>query len=243
MLGAMRVLSWGAAPHEGRAMLRPDGQWQLRLPEDQTGWPALLATLPAEITTAVLALGEGHAATVLPSFGFAAVRTEQLWEVPIARVGPVIVSPSHTMASVTACDLARVAELDNAVRAQIPGAERWLGSVSDLEESLTDDEFDPELYLVAVHQQTGSYDGLVRVWNRAPAPRLGCVGVRPEWRRTRLGPALLGAIAHRLRRRGVTQLVTETDITNRDSHSLAAHHGAVPRGRTVEWVLQTRTGR
>ena len=115
MLGAMRVLSWGAAPHEGRAMLRPDGQWQLRLPEDQTGWPALLATLPAEITTAVLALGEGHAATVLPSFGFAAVRTEQL--------------------------------------------------------------------------------------------------------------------------------VTETDITNRDSHSLAAHHGAVPRGRTVEWVLQTRTGR
>jgi len=34
-----------------------------------------------------------------------------------------------------------------------------------------------------------------------------------------------------------SHVVTETDITNRDSHSLAAHHGGISLGRTVEWVL------
>ena len=43
---------------------------------------------------------------------------------------------------------------------------------------MADDTFDLELYLIAEDTTTGSYDGLVRVWNRAPLPRLGCLGVR-----------------------------------------------------------------
>lgn len=239
----MRVVTWGAVPNEARAALRPDGQWQLRLPEDQTTWPLLLSTLPTELGSAVLELAEGEAVTTLSTRGFTPARTEQLWMVPVAGLGRPIVSRTHTLVSVTECDLARVAELDNAVRAQIPGTEHWEGSVADLEESLADDEFDPDLYLIAIHQDTGSHDGLIRVWNRSPYPRLGCLGVRPGWRRTRLGPALLDAVASTLRAGGVTHLVTETDINNRDSHSIAAHHGALPRGRTVQWVLRTDRAR
>lgn len=133
------------------------------------------------------------------------------------------------------CDLARVVELDNTVRHQIPGTNDWTGNIEDLRRELADDEFDPELYLVAVHRTTGSYDGLVRIWNRHPRPRLECVGVRPEWRRTRLGPALLAEVAATLGRRGVSEILTETELANRDSYPMAARGGS-PQQRIVQWV-------
>ncbi|MCK0111452.1 GNAT family N-acetyltransferase [Ornithinimicrobium sp. F0845] len=238
----MRVVTWGAPPHEARAVRRPDGQWSLRLPEDPATWASLVATLPDGVAPALLSLDEGPAGALLSGLGFEAHRTEQLWEVPVGGLRSTIRSAHHDLVPVTECDLARVTALDNAIRAQIPGTGAWWGTVTELRDSLDDDEFDPELYLVAVDGGTGSYDGLIRVWNRRPLPRLGCVGVRPEWRRTRLGPALLGAAATTLAQRGVTHVVTETDVTNRDSHPLAARHGAVPRGRTVEWVLRAHPG-
>lgn len=234
----MRVLEWGPADAAARAFQRPDGQWQLRLPEEVAGWAALLATRPPELVHVVLTNGEGDRGTELGRLGFVATRTEQLWRVPVRGLARGFSTGRHDLREVTDCDLDQVTALDNAVRAQIPGSEGWEGTVSDLRESLVDDEFDPRLYLVAVHHDTGDYDGLVRVWDRRPDPRLGCVGVRASWRRTRLGPALLTAVASTLQQRGVTHVVTETDVHNRDSHALAARHGGVPVGRTVEWVLR-----
>lgn len=238
----MRVVTWNAGPHEARALLRPDGQWFLRLPEDPGSWTDLMASLPRDVVPALLSRDEGCADALLVELGFEAHRTEQLWEVPVAGLRHAIQSAHHDLVPVTACDPAGVTELDNVIRAQIPGTGAWVGTVGDLQDSLEDDEFDPELYLVAVHARTGTYDGLIRVWNRHPVPRLGCVGVRPEWRRTRLGPALLGTVAAALAQRGVTHVVTETDVANRDSHPLAVRHGAVPRGRTVEWILRDHRG-
>jgi len=99
---------------------------------------------------------------------------------------------------------------------------------------LDDSDFDPALYLVAVHEQTGSYDGLIRVWNRLPWPRLGCLGVRFPWRRTRLPAALVSAVAHVLRDRGVTDVVTETDVRNGGSYPMAFSRG-ISTGRMTEW--------
>jgi len=132
------------------------------------------------------------------------------------------------------CELNRVVDLDNTIRADIPGTRTWRGTLADLSESLDDSDFDPALYLVAVHEKTGSYDGLIRVWNRLPWPRLGCLGVRFPWRRTRLPAALVSAVACVLRDRGVTDVVTETDVRNGGSYPMAFSRG-ISTGVMTEW--------
>jgi len=110
----------------------------------------------------------------------------------------------------------------------------WRGSLADLSASMADDTFDPELYLIAEDTTTGSYDGLIRVWNRAPLPRLGCLGVRARWRRTRLPIALISAAATVLAQRGVAHVITETDAANSGSCVMAARRGTTV-GAMTEW--------
>lgn len=228
--------TWSDGDQSVRALLRPDGQWLLTLPGNPSSWDALLAHRPPEVDPLLVITSAEGWRRPLQDLGFREVHTEQVWHIPVRAVGRVPVqSDDHDLVPVLDCDLARVVELDNTVRHQIPGTKDWTGSVEDLRRELDDDEFDPGLYLIAVHRTTGSYDGLVRVWNRHPRPRLGCVGVRPEWRRTRLGPALLEAVAATLRRRGVSEILTETDLANRDSYPMAARGGS-PQERIVQWV-------
>lgn len=230
--------TWGDASHPARATLRPDGRWLLRLPDDAATWASLLAERPPVVDRIQVLTQDERGHRALRDLGFRAMRTEQRWLLPLAALEREAVKASdHEIRPVLGCDLERVTDLDNAVRRQIPGTEDWAGTVEDLRDSLDDDDFDPELYLIAVHRGSGSYDGLVRVWDRRPRPRLGCIGVTPGWRRTRLGSALLGVVVTVLRQRGVAEVTAETDLTNRDSHLLAARHGGIPQGRTVEWVL------
>ncbi|MBZ2199298.1 GNAT family N-acetyltransferase [Occultella gossypii] len=227
---------WRAGGAEAVAWRRPDGQWQLRLPDAIEAWPALLANRPTAVDRVLVTATEGTWDAPLAELGFTAARTEQVWRLPLAALPGPVPGGSHDFTPVTACDLVRVTELDNLVRHQIPGTEDWTGTARDLRVTLADDEFDPDLYLIAVHRRSGSYDGLIRVWYRRPRPRPGCLGVLPQWRRTRLAPGLLGAVAATLRERGVTEVETETDVRNRDSHTLAARHGGIPEHRTTEWT-------
>ncbi|MGI8415384.1 MAG: hypothetical protein ACR2P2_04100 [Nakamurella sp.] len=167
--------------------------------------------------------------------GFVARRIGELWRIPVAALaGRTVEATFHHLVPLDQCDLAWVVELDNAVRSDIPGAEAWRGNLTDFAAPMDDDEFDPELYLIAEHTTTGAYDGLVRVWNRVPLPRLGCLGVRAPWRRTRIPVALMSAAATVLARRGVTQVITETDVLNRGSHVMAARRGTSV-GTMTEW--------
>lgn len=230
--------TWGDGRHTIQAVLRPDGQWLLRLPDDPAVWAALLARRPAGVDRLLVSTTDETWHQPLQDLQFRATRTEQVWHLPLTALGwPPITSPAHELVPVLDCDLAQVVDLDNAVRHQIPGTEAWTGTVADLRDQLDDDQFDSELYLIAVHRDTGSYDGLVRVWNRHPRPRLGCLGVRPQWRRTRLGPHLLGAVTTTLRERGVAEILTETDLRNPDSHSMAANHGGIRVRQVIEWSV------
>lgn len=237
----MKTRTWWAAGGQVRAWRRPDDRWAVRLPDDPASWEVAVDGRPAEVGRLVVSRperlpeAEEHA---LRGAGFQLARIEQLWRVPLDSLAAQrITSATHDLRSVAVCDLRRVVDLDDAVRQQIPGCEEWRGTVAELRETLGDDEFDPALHLVAVHRESGSYDGLVRVWSRPDRPRVGCLGVRPEWRRTRLAPALLGAVVDTLIARGVREVVTETDVANRASYRLVERHGGVPTGRTVEWAL------
>ena len=238
--------SWSTDGATLRGVLRPDGRLQLRLPEQHpSAWATLLDLAAADARAPLLVNRPGDdsaaAVTVLRSAGFTPVRKQTHWRVSVPElVGTRRRSwhrSRHRILPVTALDVAAVVALDNAVREDIPGTARWRGSVADMEEDLADPEFDPELYLVAQDPVSGGLDGLVRIWNRVPVPRLGCLAVRPAWRRSGLAAALVAAVAGTLWERGVTHITTETDNSNAAASLAAANLGGVRTGSSVAWCL------
>lgn len=231
-----------------RAVQRPDGAWSIRLPEDHlSDWADLLSTATADIHGAMLVSRPGddapRAVSELRRAGFVPARSETVWRLPLAGLlAKPRVRTVHQILTVTSLDADTVAALDNRIRHDIPGTGGWVGTGAELTASLDDPQFDPDLYLVAQHATTGSLDGLIRVWNRSPEPRLGCIGVTRPWRRTRLVPALMQEVASTLLARGVSHITAETDATNRGSHQMATHHGGQRIQTTIEW-RNTRPGR
>lgn len=223
------------------AVQRPDGAWLIRLPAEHVEmWGSLLEIASTDICGAMLvsrpADEDVRAESELRRAGFTPLRQETVWRIPVAGLlAKPTVSTRHQIVSVSALDADAVAELDNNIRRDIPGTEGWVGTGADLTASLDDPEFDPALYRVARHTVTGSLDGLIRVWNRSPEPRLGCIGVTRPWRRTRLALALVQGIAQTLHVRGVTHITAETDTTNRDSYVMARRQGGEAIRDTIEW--------
>lgn len=232
--------AWVLAGLQVRALLRSDGKWLVKLPEDHPElWSRLIEQVRSELEAPLLintlADLDAERIGILQAAGFLSARTEAIWRIPLTSLpARQIHSAAHRLLPVDRCDLDRVVDLDNTIRADIPGTRAWRGTLADLSKSLDDADFDPALYLVAVHARTGSYDGLIRIWNRRPQPRLGCVGVRVVWRRTRLAAALVSAAACVLRDRGVTGVVTETDVRNGGSHPMASRLGT-STGVMTEW--------
>ncbi len=231
-----------------RALQRPDGAWSIRLPDDNVAaWAALLSMARSDISGAMLVSRSSEdcveVSSELRRAGFSPVRSETVWRLPVAGL---LARPSvrtvHRIVSVTSWGADAVAELDNSIRRDIPGTRGWVGTGEQLTASLDDPQFDPALYLVAQHSTRRSLDGLIRVWNRSPEPRLGCLGVTRPWRRTRLALALVQEVATTLHARGVAHITAETDATNRDSYLMATHHGGEAIETTVEWQ-NARPGR
>lgn len=224
-----------------RGLRRADGQWLVRFPEGHPqAWAELACMGAADVHAGLVTNRSGDQSAVhdaaLRKANFLPSRCEQLWRVPLAALPKVTFDTPHDFVPVNELDLEAAARLDNAIRADIPGTENWHGTAADLQETLDDPEFDAALYLVARHVERRSLDGLIRVWNRAPAPRLGCIGVTRPWRRTRLAAALIQAVGVTLRERRVEEIVTETDQLNPASYRMAARHGGIKSGTLVEWT-------
>lgn len=232
--------SWTAGGATMRAARRPDGAWSLRLPEEEPHtWPALVEAATDDGCGVLLVSRpadqrEEHERALQRS-GFVPTRTETIWRIPVSAVPSTSVSTPHRIVSVTECEPDRVAELDNAIRSDIPGTQRWAGTGAQLLDSLDDPDFDPALYLVAQHDRDDRLDGLLRVWNRHPEPRLGCIGVTRPFRRTSLALALLQHAARTLEARGVAHVTAETDRTHRASHLMARNRGGTAMADAVEW--------
>jgi ribosomal protein S18 acetylase RimI-like enzyme len=152
--------------------------------------------------------------------------------------------PGCLLASAAEADLDRLRTLDEALRQDIPGTDGWRWTPEGFrEQTFGGDDFDPATYLVAVESRTGAYVGLIRVWMNVTGPRLGCLGVLPAFRRTRVTRALVAAAATVLHDRGHRYVVTEISADNRSALALLTGRGAIRTGGAYELVRRDSIAR
>lgn len=176
----------------------------------------------------------------LAESGFVVDRHEHHYRIPTdpARHGLTDVAPPDGVDLVSAAhaDLDQLRTLDDALRQDIPGTDGWHWDPDGFRAETFSPAFDPATYLVAVERGTGSYLGLVRVWMNPTGPRLGCLGVLPAFRRTRVTRALVGAVAAALHDRGHPEVATEISADNRAATALLTRRDAVRVGGRYEMV-------
>jgi ribosomal protein S18 acetylase RimI-like enzyme len=171
--------------------------------------------------------------------GFRPDRREAAYLIPTAAPATGLhaarLPAGFTLISAAAADLDRLRALDELLREDVPGSDGW---VNDPEQFAADTFnpalFDPAAYLVAVHDASGHYAGLVRVWGRRQHARLGLIGVRRPCRRRGLARALLAAAFPAVHARGITEVLAEADVSNTASTALLTGIGARRIGGSVE---------
>lgn len=160
--------------------------------------------------------------------------------VPVLRLVGGTAPPSHfALISASSADIESLSDLDNELRQLVPGSEGWRADSdwvrAELEES---PPFDPASYLVGVAPD-GSYAGLARVWRNPAGPRFGLVAVKPAYRMTQLGPALIAGVLRAASKWGFDTFTTETSIGNRHIHPRLHRLGARSTGFVYQFVFES----
>ncbi len=134
-------------------------------------------------------------------------------------------------------DEERLFLLDNQVRQDVPGTDGWQGDRAWFHDELsTAPPFDPAAYLVGVDERTGRYVGLVRIWRNPTGPRLGLVGVVPEYRNTTIAAALLKAGLQGAAMWGHDTFTAETSPVNTAIYKRMSRIGAVSLGQAYQMI-------
>ena len=226
-----------------RVLVRPDGLTGLypRDVADDAYGPLVDAVSRTHHGNLCIEVAEaaGEAREALSARGFAVHRHEHHYRVPTA--GPAVsgrrVPAGFAVISAADADVDRLRELDDALRQDVPGAAGWRNDPRTFaDQTFNDPEFDPATYLIALHENTGEYAGLVRVWIRPHLPRLGLIGVRAAYRRQGLAIALIARAFGVVSARGVAEVTCEVDETNVASNALMANLGASRTGGAVELI-------
>lgn len=214
------------------AWIRPDGRCFVRIDElDVEGDGELYVDVDEEDVAAIARCTE---------HGFVVNRRESVYRVPTTAPGESHVPEGFVFAPADAVEEERLRVLDDALRQDVPGTSGWRWDEEGFRAELAQPAFDPSLYLVAVDTSSGSYVGIVRVWNNPALPRLGFVGVSRSHRRRGLARALVAQAFAVLAARGQHEVKTEIDDTNVASRTLLAGFGARRCGGTIELVRRSR---
>lgn len=163
----------------------------------------------------------------------------ETFEVPFATVLGVLARAKQTSgySIVSVADAAedRLFGLDNELRNLVRGTDGWSGDRAWFHQELSEaPPFDAGAYLVAVHETSGDYVGLVRVWRNAAGPRLGMVGVLASHRSTTLAAMLLGQALDAASRWGSATFLTEVSIEDQVLYPRVLRYGGVSRGRFAQ---------
>ncbi|HSK23428.1 MAG TPA: GNAT family N-acetyltransferase [Egicoccus sp.] len=177
----------------------------------------------------------------LASAGFVPTRRESEYVLDVAtalgRLGDASLPTGYVLANVGDVPPDELRVLDDRLRQDVPGTDGWEWDAAGFHDETYDPgQFDPQLYWIAVHQVDGERVGLVRVWRRPEAFRLGLIAVLPRHRRRGISRGLLGHVLGRLDARGVGEVVTEIDDGNEASRGLLIGLGVRRIGGSVELV-------
>lgn len=224
------------------ALIRPDQRCVLRFADCR---PDAYRPLVEAATAAlhhdlyvVLDAGDQPTRALLADAGFVVNRYEHHYLVPTdptrVRLPDTDPPDGFDLISAADADLAMLQELDETLREDIPGSDGWRWTPDDFAEETFSFGFDPATYLVAVQRDTGAYAGLMRVWIKPDGPKFGTIGVRRQWRRTRLTVALGAAVFRVLHERGMAEVWCDIDPANRGSTMLARRLDARQLATEVE---------
>jgi ribosomal protein S18 acetylase RimI-like enzyme len=230
-----RWLAWDGdrVVGEMEAWERPDGKCSLEFgPCTPEAYPLLATQVPGVVLTMVDAADQA-AVDSLSGAGFKVVRIEDRYSIPVRSVEASIPQGLRVI-SAADTSLELLMALDCALREDVPGSAGWQPDADWFREQTYDSPyFDPSTYLVALDGER--YVGLVRIWNGPrPIPRLGLIGVLPDFRRLGLARALIARAFEVLLARGATEVTAEADRTNTASTTLLAQLGGVVTGSDVE---------
>jgi RimJ/RimL family protein N-acetyltransferase len=193
-------------------------------------YPLLAAHVPGPVNTVVDA-AERQTLDVLADAGFHEVRIEDRYLIPVHPLKAPMPA-GLTLISAADADVEVLMLLDCALRQDVPGSDGWQPDLEWFRAQTFGSAFDPTTYLIAVDEDR--YVGLVRIWNGPrPIPRLGLIGVLPNYRRKGLARALIGAAFKPLLARAAPEATCEIDRENVASRTLMTGLGAVVTGTDI----------
>lgn len=242
---AWNLVRGGEVVAGAHASCRPDGRWYVSIDAwDEAADAPLLAAMVEDLRQDLHTNVDGTDEPELRRWhrlGFEPARREILLAVPVdpgvtglsesVRGDGIVLLPADVVDETT------LRELDDTLRADVPGCSGWVNDPMEFREYTFDErQFDPATYLVAVDDACERFAGLVRVWTNSRRSRLGLIGVTAPYRRRGLARALLARAFAPLHDRGVRTVAAEVDVTNLASLALLNGIGAEPVGETVELV-------
>ncbi|MDQ4039579.1 MAG: GNAT family N-acetyltransferase [Actinomycetota bacterium] len=224
---------------------RPNRRWFVSIDAwDEEAYAPLLAAMREDLRHDLYTNMSGDDEEGLrrwEQFGFEIARREIVFKIPVdpAITGLTDASPPDGIVLIPAdaVDEPQLRDLDDRLRADVPGSQGWVNDPAEFREYTFDERhFDPLTYLVAVDDFRQEFAGLARVWTTARHSRLGLIGVTAAYRRRGLARALLAAVFGPLHERGVTHVSAEADATNVASINLLESIGAARTDETLELV-------
>lgn len=226
------------------AWLRPDRRMFLMFTcRDSSAYGPLADTAANSLSRSLYAAvdGDDDALGALQAAGFEIEEISERFRIRFDAALKMIrrarLPPGFSIQSADAVDEDRLFLLDNEIRQGVSGTDGWHGDRQWFHDEIAEaPPFDPSAYLVAVDESSGGYAGLVRVWRNPTGPRFGLIGVRPQYRATLVGPALLKQALAAASSWGEPTFTAETSLTNRTIHPRMQRLSAESLGKSIQLV-------
>lgn len=239
-----RALDGDLVAGEVSARLRPDDRWFVYFDTWRAdACPPLADAVARDLGRdlyVTLEDAEYDALDACAQAGFAVHRRESCYRIPtdpaVTGLAGAVLPAGLGVLSAADADITRLRLLDDLLRQDVPGCEGWRWDAGQFRAETVSPFFDPATYLIAVHQASGQYAGLVRIWRNRAGPRLGLIATLARHRRRGVARALLGQAFAVLAARGETSVAGEADDTNAAALSLLTGLGARRYGGNVELI-------